>query len=43
MSLPFTESLHLHVTPSAGCNPTALVPNVYQDLLEVLKGSSYCR
>lgn len=39
----FKGPLHLHVTPCAGCNPTTLIPNVYQDLLLLLRGRGYCR
>lgn len=41
--LPSKGSLHLHVTPCVGCNPTTLIPNVYQDLLQLFRGRASCR
>lgn len=41
--LPFKGPLYLHVTPCAGCNSNTLIPNVYQDILQFLRGRGYCR
>lgn len=41
--LHFKGLLHLHAMPCAGCNPTTLIPNVYQDLPQLLRDRGYHR